>query len=60
MSVVVVGKCPKLIKRVTCYHCSCILEYLPIDVKDTRRTDEGCRIMAITCPECGTEVRTNP
>lgn len=56
----VVGYDASKLKRFTCYHCTAIVEYKPNEVVDSGRTDEGCRILGLFCPECFTWHRTNP
>lgn len=56
----VVGYDTSLLKRFTCHHCTAIVEYKPSEVQTTDRTDEGCRILGLYCPECALFHRTNP
>lgn len=55
----VVGFDKKVFKQFTCYHCGAIVEYAPKEAVATDRTDEGCRIMGLNCPNCGQFHRTN-
>lgn len=55
----IVGKDLSVVKKVTCRHCSSILEYLPIDVRTRTSTDyTGCVdvIKYIFCPSCNNMV----
>ena len=57
---VVIGREDKLKKKVTCRSCASILEYWPNEPSWDGNTDEGIKILLITCPECGLRVRTSP
>lgn len=62
----VIGFDQKVMKQFTCYECGAIVEYAPNEVtqkvgEDGRvATDEGCRIVGLNCPNCGSFNRTNP
>lgn len=56
----VVGFEEKLMKKFTCWNCFAIVEYAPGEAKFTDRTDEGCKIKGLNCPNCGAFHRTNP
>lgn len=56
----VIGYDERVYKKFTCWDCGAIVQYVPNEVKDTGNTDEGCRIMGLTCPNCGEFHRTNP
>ena len=56
----VVGKDQTLIKRITCRHCTSILEYIPSEVRSRTVRDYGGgsdELREITCPGCGTDVQ---
>ncbi len=55
----VIGFDPKVLKQFTCRECSAIIEYTPNEDKFTNRTDEGCQIKGLDCPNCGKFHRTN-
>lgn len=55
----VVGKDPTVVKRKTCWNCSSILEYVPLDIREGKSYDyTGCAdyYRYITCPTCMKEV----
>jgi hypothetical protein len=56
----VIGYDAKVLKQFTCWHCSAIVEYAPFEDKFIDRTDEGCKIKGLHCPNCGEFHRTNP
>lgn len=56
----VVGFDTVVLKRFTCSSCGAIVEYAPNEDKFTVRTDEGCKIKGLNCPNCGQFHRTNP
>jgi transcription initiation factor IIE alpha subunit len=56
----VIGFDEAINKRFTCRECGAIVEYAPIEDKNTDRTDEGCIIKGLDCPNCHTFHRTNP
>jgi RNase P subunit RPR2 len=56
----VIGFEPKVMRKFTCRECAAIIEYAPNEVMDTHRTDEGCTIRGLNCPNCGHFHRTNP
>ena len=56
----VIGFDEKLMKQFTCRECAAIVEYAPDEDKYTDRTDEGCKIKGLNCPNCGAFHRTNP
>lgn len=45
--------------KFTCYWCARIIQYTRNEIVKTDRTDEGCRIMGLNCPNCGEFHRTN-
>lgn len=55
----VIGFDKKVMKQFTCFTCGAIVEYSPLEDKFTDRTDEGCKIKGLECPNCGTFHRTN-
>ena len=56
----VIGFDEKLMKQFTCRECTAIVEYASNEDKYTDRTDEGCKIKGLNCPNCGAFHRTNP
>jgi hypothetical protein len=56
----VAGFDEKVYKRFTCHECAAIVEYAPNEDQYTERTDEGCKIKGLKCPNCGAFHRTNP
>lgn len=56
----VVGWSLEVYKQFTCSDCAAIVEYSPIEVITTDRTDEGVPIKGLNCPNCGEFHRTNP
>lgn len=55
----VIGFAQQLFKKITCRSCCAIVEYEPREEYWNKRTDEGTKIMAVRCPNCGNEIRTN-
>lgn len=56
----VIGFDQKVMKQFTCRNCGAIVEYAPSEDTFTDRTDEGCNIRGLNCPNCGDFHRTNP
>jgi len=56
----IIGYDKSVYKRFTCHNCGAIVEYAPNEVIKTERTDEGCRIVGLHCPNCSQFHRTNP
>jgi hypothetical protein len=62
----VIGFDPKAYRKCTCYDCYAIIEYSVTEEGykyayegAAPSTDEGCKILGITCPNCSSFVRTN-
>lgn len=55
----VIGFDEKVLKQFTCHQCGAIVQYAPAEDKFTDRTDEGCKIKGLDCPNCGVFHRTN-
>lgn len=56
----VIGFDEKVMKKFTCWGCGAIVEYAPNEDKYTDKTDYGCKIRGLCCPNCGKFHRTNP
>lgn len=56
----VIGFDESIFKKFTCRHCGAIVQYAPNEELYTDRTDEGCKIRGLHCPNCGGFHRTNP
>ena len=50
---------PTVVKQIVCRNCGATLEYVPLDVKETRHTDYGGgtdTYYHIVCPNCSDKV----
>lgn len=56
----IIGYTEKVNKKFECSNCGAIVEYKPIEEKETGNTDEGVKIRGLHCPGCGQFKRTNP
>lgn len=54
----VIGHDKKVCKRITCRHCSAVVEYLPKDVRTKSYFIQGdpSGHKEVTCPECKTAI----
>lgn len=59
MAISIVGHDDSIKRRISCYHCGAILEYLPVDINQTstRDYDGGSdTTYFIECPNCRTKI----
>lgn len=55
----VIGFDESILKKFTCRNCGANVQYTPQEDKFTDRSDEGCKIKGLNCPNCGNFHRTN-